>query len=396
MPDAYEIISQRSGDADLLASLEKLVPAIAERAHEAEQTGRIPQETIDSLQQIGLFRAVVPASMGGLEVEFPTVPKIFRLLGRGCMSTAWCMGFLVYHNFQFAHFGQQAQQEVWGTDAQTMAPGQVMPSGKAVEVEGGYRVSGRWGYATGILHGDWMLFSAPVEGSGEIRRFYAPISEFEILDTWHVSAMKATGSHDVQAEDMFVPAYRSVLVSDLREGRAPGLAINHGPLWRIPLLSFMSLGAVMPLVGGAEALFGIVQDMLRAKVGAYSGAKQAELMTQRVRMSRLDYQLRSTILMHEKATEQIWQAVQNGQPISREWRAEIRMVIAQTAANCRAIVDELALAAGSRGNYFKSPVQRIHRDVSALSTHALFEYDHLNNMHGGVILGAGLPEGAML
>ena len=334
--------------------------------------------------------------MGGLEVEFPTVPKIFRLLGRGCMSTAWCMGFLVYHNFQFAHFNQQAQEEVLGTNAQTMAPGQVMPSGKAVPVEGGYQVSGRWGYATGILHGDWMPFSAPVEGNGEIRRFYAPISDFEILDSWHVSAMKATGSHDVKAEDIFVPAYRSLLVSDLREGRAPGLKINHGALWRIPLLSFMSLGAVMPLVGGAEALFSHVQQMLQTKIGAYSGEKQAALMTQRVRMSGLDYQLRAAILMHEHAANRLWHAVQTGHPISREWRAEIRMVVAQTAATCRAIVDELALAAGSRGNYFKSPVQRIHRDVSALSTHALFEYDHLHNMHGGVLLGAGLPEGSML
>lgn len=382
--------------SDLLAGIEAMIPALRERAHAAEQAGRIPQDTVDELTALGAFRAVVPRRYGGMEVPFPVVPQIFRLLSRGCMSTGWTMGFLVYHNFQFAHFPRAAQDATWGVAGQTMAPGQVMPAGEAHVVEGGYRISGRWGYATGIQHGDYMLFSAPVTETGELRRFFAPVGAFEVQDTWHVSAMKATGSHDVTVSDLFVPEAHSIPVHDLREGRAPGLADNPGPLWRVPLLSFMSLGCVGVMLGAAEAMFEIVTRMLATKVGAYSGDRQAGLMTQKVRVARLQAELDATTLYFENAVQQIWQDVTAGRDIPRTDRARYRMVVAQTAANCHRIVDELAHAAGSRGNYHSSPVQRFHRDVSALSTHALFEYDHIASMQGGVVLGQGLPEGAML
>lgn len=144
-----------AGDA-LMAQLQALAADLNERASAAEAAGRIPDATVAALQRAGAFRAVVPERFGGLELPFPYVPQIFRILARGCVSTAWSMGFLVYHNFQFAHFGEDAQQEVWGegSPGYTMAPGQVMPAGTATPVEGGWRLNGYWGYATGIHHGD--------------------------------------------------------------------------------------------------------------------------------------------------------------------------------------------------------------------------------------------------
>ena len=143
--------------AELVARAAALVPALRMRARAAEENGRIPEETVDDLKAAGLFRAVVPKRFAGYEVDFKYIPQIFRELGRGCTSTAWAMGFLIYHNFQFAHFSERAQEDAWGGRGYTMAPGQVMPSGLAVPVDGGFQLSGRWGYATGIQHGDWML-----------------------------------------------------------------------------------------------------------------------------------------------------------------------------------------------------------------------------------------------
>jgi 3-hydroxy-9,10-secoandrosta-1,3,5(10)-triene-9,17-dione monooxygenase len=264
---------------ELVARAAAMVPDLRERARAAEDAGRIPDETIEDLQAAGLFRAVVPKRFGGYEVDFKYIPQIFRELGRGCTSSAWTMGFLIYHNFQFAHFSERAQQDVWGERGYTMAPGQVMPSGLAVPVDGGFELSGRWGYATGIQHGDWMLLSAPIE-DGEILRFFLPVSDFTILDTWHVAAMRATGSHGVTLENTFVPEHRSIRVADLRSGKAPGLTLNTGPLWRVPLLTLMCfgavgplLGAVGPLLGAAEAMLELVADILATKVGAYTGAK---------------------------------------------------------------------------------------------------------------------------
>lgn len=387
-----------SGDR-LLAALQELVPDLRASAQSAEQSGRIPAETIKALEDAMAFRAVVPKRYDGLELPYPYIPQIFRILGRGCTSTAWCMGFLVYHNFQFGHFTRAAQDDVWGGRGYTMAPGQVMPSGKAKQVEGGFEVSGHWGYATGVHHGDWMLLSAPTEmlsGETEMRRFFVPVENCNVLETWTVVAMKATGSDDITLKDELVPEHRSMLVSDLRNGTGEGLAHNSNPLWRMPLLSFMVLGAVGPFVGAAEALLEIVTDVMKTKVGAYSGEKQASLMSQNIRIARLSMELDSTIRLWEGHTEDVWDQVVAAETITAERRQEIRAVTSHVARTCTSICAELAGCVGSRSYYVDNPIQRFHRDISSLSTHALFEYDNMANLYGSVRLGGELSPNAMI
>ena len=399
-PTALPRVADASPEGDaLLAALAAMVPDLRARAAEAEATGRIPDATIAALEAAGAFRAVVPKRYGGMELPYPYVPQIFRILGRGCSSTAWAMGFLSYHNFQFGHFPLAAQDEVWGGRGYTMAPGQVMPSGQARAVDGGYRVSGRWGYATGIRHGDWMLVTAPTDtgdGVREMRRFYLPVAEVDVLDTWDVVAMKATGSHDVTVEEAFVPAHRSILVEDMREMRAEGLRHNPGPLWRMPLLSYMVLACAGPVVGAAEALLELVTEVMKVKVGAYSGERQQGLVSQNIRVARLAMDLDATVRLWEGHIAGLWDEVVAGETPSRERRAEIRAVTAHVVRSCYEIIDELARCVGSRSYYADSPIQRFHRDMSSLSTHALFDYDGLANLYGATRVGVELPATAMV
>jgi 3-hydroxy-9,10-secoandrosta-1,3,5(10)-triene-9,17-dione monooxygenase len=386
----------------LLENLNRMVPKLRERGHAAEKAGRIPQETIDELHEIGAFKAFVPKSYGGMEVEFPVLMNIFRYLARGCMSTGWCMGFLIYHNFQFAHYSKKAQDETFGDKGYTMAAGQVVPGGQAKKVEGGFILNGRWGYATGILHCDYMGLPAPLassnvsNGAEEIYRFYIPVKDFEIHDTWHVSAMKATGSRDVSLHNVFVPEHRGLPVAILREGKTPGLKINKGPLWRVPLMTFMVFGTIGPMIGGTEALLEMVTDILKTKVGSYSGDKQANLMTQKVRLARIKIELDSAIGLVEKRAEHLWAIINEGMIISREERIQNRMIISHVAKKCHDLGNELAYAAGSRGTYLDSHIQRFHRDINTLATHAIFEHDHVANMYGGTLMGIKLPESAMI
>ena len=381
--------------AELVARAAALVPALRMRARAAEENGRIPEETVDDLKAAGLFRAVVPKRFAGYEVDFKSIPQIFRELGRGCTSTAWAMGFLIYHNFQFAHFSERAQEDAWGGRGYTMAPGQVMPSGLAVPVDGGFQLSGRWGYATGIQHGDWMLLSAPVE-NGDIHRFFLPVSEFTILDTWHVAAMRATGSHDVTLENVFVPEHRSIRVADLRAGKAPGMALNTGPLWRVPLLTLMCFGAVGPLLGAAEAMLELVAEILATKVGAYTGAKMQNVMPARIRLANNKARLDATRGLFDAKIQMISDRVNDGGTLSSEERAEMRLVVSYIARESRAMVDELALMAGSRATFLDSPIQRFQRDINSLAGHAIFEFDHTADLYGGVMMGAEFPDNAMI
>lgn len=390
-----------SGD-DLLARLEDMVPHLRERGQAAEQAGRIPDETIHELDEIGAFRAVVPKLYDGLEVEFPVVAQIFRILGKGCIPTGWTMGFLIYHNFQFAHFSEKAQKEVWGGRGYTMAPGHLFPSGEAIPVDGGYRLTGRWGYGTGMLHADWVLFSAPVKGgndgwdSHDLRRFFVPIADCEILDTWNVTAMQATGSCDMRLNDVFVPEHRQVKATELISGTAPGMKINKGPLWRVPFITFATLAGMAPMIGGTEGLFEICADILKTKVGAQSHARQQELMTQQVRMARLKMDLKSAIALWENELDTVWERISGGGEMTLAERSEARMVTAYCARTCDAIANELAASVGSRSIFNDSPVQRFRREVNSLATHAFLDFDHLGSLYGQTLLGLELPPGTLL
>jgi len=385
----------------LLARMAAMVPDLRARGRAAEQAGRIPDATIAELDQAGAFRAVVPECYGGLELDFPVIPQILRIMGQGCVATAWTMGFLIYHNFQFAHFPEKAQKEVWSGRGYTMAPGHIMPSGSAVPVDGGYQVSGQWGYATGILHADWVLFSAPVTGHGknatpDLRRFYVPVEDCEIVDGWDVSTMAATGSYDMALDDTFIPEYRQVKIADVIAQTSPGLAINQGPLWRMPFISFTSLIAVAPMIGGAEAMFALTSDILKTKVGAQSGIVQQAAMAQQIRMARIQMTIKSMLALWENALDFVWEKTVSGAPLTMEERAEARVIAAHAAKICDQAANELAVAAGSRGIFNDAPLQRFRREINALATHAFFDYDHLASLYGGTLLGADLPPHAMI
>lgn len=392
-----------AGEA-LLARMEDMVPDLRARGRAAEEAGRIPDATIEALQRAGAFRAVVPKSHGGLELDFPVIPQILRILGQGCVATSWTMGFLIYHNFQFAHFSEKAQKEVWGGRGYTMAPGHIMPSGTAIPVDGGYRVSGRWGYATGILHADWVLFSAPVtaksgkqpKGAPDLRRFYVPVEDCDIMDGWDVSSMAATGSYDMGLTDVFVPEHRQVKIASVIAQTSPGLELNKGPLWRTPFVSFTSLIAVAPMIGGTEALFEFTSDILKTKVGAQSGARQQQLMTQQVRLARLKMTLKAMRCLWQEELDFVWEKTTGGAALSLAERAEARMVAAHCARICDDIANELAVSVGSRSIFNDAPMQRFRREINALATHAFFDHDHLASLYGGTLLGADLPAHAML
>ena len=389
---------------ELVTRARAMVPALRERAAATEAAGRISDETIQDLKDADLFRVAVPKRFGGHEVDFKFIPQIIREWGRGCTSSSWVLGFLMYHNFQYGHFPEEAQQEVWGpkTAGYTMSPGQVMPKGIAKPVNGGYELTGMWPYASGIHNGDFMLMSAPVEGSEgsegkrEIRRFFVPINKMTILDTWHVSAMKGSGSHNVELDGVFVPAHRSVNVDEFREGRCPGLALNTGPLWRIPTVVYLNIGSVGVLVGAAEAVVEMVSNILQEKVGAYSGAKLQQQMTTRLRLAENKMKLDATRAFFDGHIEDVSDKAARSETFSHEERLETRMIVSYIAHQAAEIVHDVGQMAGSRAKFLDSPIQRFQRDIESLDTHAFFELDHIGDVYGGTLMGQAIPPDVMI
>src|SRR5690349_2925993 len=211
--------------ADLIARARALTSTLAARAAKAEQDRRVPAETIADMQAAGLFRVFQPARWGGYEMDPATYFEIQLALAEGCMSTGWVYGVVGLHPWLMGLFDDRAAQEVGGTDDATLICSSLMPTGTAVLAPGGFRLSGRWKFSSGSEHcGFAFLGGAPAVdgGAGERSIFLVPRSDYAIEDTWRVSGLKATGSHDIVVKDAFVPDYRRLRWIDNFNGVGPG------------------------------------------------------------------------------------------------------------------------------------------------------------------------------
>src|SRR5919199_913469 len=224
---------------ELLARAEALVPVLRERAGHTEELRRLPDETIEDLHRAGLFRILQPKRVGGSELPFRSIVELVSIIGTGDGSTAWVLANLAAHHWMLAMFPKQAQDEVWGQSPDNLiGSALVFPRGRAHRVEGGYRVSGRWPFSSGVDPSTWNLLGAIAQdeeaGTAMPRIFLLPASDYTIIDTWHVIGLAGTGSKDVAAEDVFVPEYRSLAMDQITGGRNPGTAINQAVLYRLP------------------------------------------------------------------------------------------------------------------------------------------------------------------
>src|SRR5713101_965128 len=216
MPDAKTqnpASAARSPDfTELLARAEALVPVLRERAGRTEELRRLPDETLDELHRTGLFRILQPKRVGGSELPFRSIVELVAVIGRGCGSTAWVLANLAAHHWLLGMWSPEAQDEIWGQSPDNLiGSALIFPRGRARPVDGGYRLTGRWPFSSGVDPAAWNLIGAITSdeesGLSEPRIFLLPSSDYTIIDTWHVIGLGGTGSKDVAAEDVFVPDY---------------------------------------------------------------------------------------------------------------------------------------------------------------------------------------------
>src|SRR6476620_6451413 len=221
----------RSDIAAVIDRAAQLVPTLAARARATEQLRRIPEETISELTAAGLFRILQPHRMGGAELPYEALVRATAVLARGCGSTAWVYANLANHAFMLALWPGEAQQEVWSRSADALIGSALMfPPGRATKASGGFRLTGRWKFSSGIDACSWTMLGGIASADGELpdyRVFLVPAGDYETFDTWYAAGLRGTGSKDVAVSDIFVPEHRALAVNLMKGCAAPGAALNR-------------------------------------------------------------------------------------------------------------------------------------------------------------------------
>ncbi|UCH74462.1 MAG: acyl-CoA dehydrogenase family protein [Rhodospirillales bacterium] len=385
----------------LLDRARELLPALRERAAAAEEARLMPEETVRDFHESGLFRMLQPRRVGGSEMEIGFMVESSAVIARACASSAWSMVNLAIHHFMLGMWAPKAQDELWGEDADVLiASSLVFPAGKAKRVKGGFELSGRWPFSSGVGNSTWnMLAGMVADESGdaqpEARLFLVPDSDYEVIETWDAVGLCATGSHDVKAEGVFVPEHRTIRAADMTGGPTPGSEVNPGPLYRLPLYGIAPYVISGIPLGNALGAWELHTDHLRSRVSSYTGAKVSDFQAVQIKLadakSRIDAAER---LMLANCAEAM-RIARNGKVPDIETKAKWRGDGAFSVKLCTEATDIVFGLAGGAGLYEKSPLQRMFRDAHAGNAHVLFHMDVVGTLYGRVSLGLP-PESPLL
>jgi 3-hydroxy-9,10-secoandrosta-1,3,5(10)-triene-9,17-dione monooxygenase len=358
-------------NTELMAGAQKLVPVFRERALRTDAERKVPPESIAEMRAAGLLEVLLPQALGGSEVDFSVFSNITRLLATGCGSTAWVYAILAETAWIAALFPQKAQEEAF-EDRSALFCASVIPYGKVRAVDGGYRLSGRWQYLSGSDYATWAVLHASTETGPSIGTLVRR-SELRMVDDWQVLGLSGTGSKAGVAEDVFVPAWRTLPWESLLNGTAPGRDVHPDYLMgRVPrhFVTPFSLNPV--IVGLATRALELATELLR-KQAAAPAQPDWPAMQSRFAEAMVDVELANLImttygLRHDEI-------LRSGRPISERDIAFTRMLGARASILAKQAVDKIAAFSGSKFVYDANPLQLILRDAVTAASHRSASWD---------------------
>jgi alkylation response protein AidB-like acyl-CoA dehydrogenase len=364
------------GDAErLLAEIQRLAPTIAGRAAEIEAARRVPLDLIETLRSIGTFRLFVARSHGGLELDLSTGLRIIQALARIEGSVGWNTMIGNGGSLFAPLLPRQTFEEIYRDGPDVIFTGSVAPVGTAEATWVGWQVSGRWPFASGCQHADWLVgFSVmtengkPLPGDGNggkpwVRGVLLPAREWWIEDTWHVMGLKGTGSHHISLNDAIVPEANFI---DLEKG-TPCLP---GPLYQavlhlLPLLhSAFSVGVAEGALDDLLALANSGRQQLRAAVPM----RASEIF--QYELGRVAAELRAARAALTVQAASHWRHALAGTLRDETLFAEGTQTGIWVSGACARVVDACFTLAGGSAVYDSSPLQRRMRDLHAATLHA--------------------------
>jgi indole-3-acetate monooxygenase len=356
--------------ASYVEAAQRLAPRVREVRREIERERTLPAALVDAMTEAGFFRLWLCRAFGGPELTFAEFLPVIEELSRADGSVGWCAMIAAVWSRLSGSVVEEVGREIFA--AGSRLAGSVNPTGKAVAVPGGFRVSGRWSYGSFIQHSHWTVGNSIVHdgdtprrddnGAPDIRFIIFPTSEVEIIDNWHVSGLRGTGSSDFQVSDLFVPKQRSLPAF-------AAIAVQPGTLFRTPLIT--TFAATLPCVsiGIARAAIDAFIELAEGKTPAGSASRLRDKPTAQADLGRAEAQLRAGRAFLLEAMEEIWEEAAAGRIPTLRQRAIARLAAAKAAEASAQAVDLLYNAAGGTALFESNPLERCFRDVHATTQH---------------------------
>ena len=372
----------------LMDAVESVRDTLEAGAEEGEETGTLPQTSVDALYDSGLLRLKMPCALGGAEADLVTQLDVLEAVCEIEPSAGWCLMIgAASMGGVGAFLPDDAIEEIFADGNPPKTAGVFAPFGKAVPVDGGYLLSGRWSFASGIRHSNWISAGARVitEKPGHPAQVRATVrtADVKIHDNWHVMGLRGTRSCDFSVENLFVPtsfAYDVSLTEPLR----------GGPIYRLGRPGFVTNEHSAFALGVARRALNTALEVGQSKTRGYNSVNPLACRPAFQRMlSEADLRLRATRLLNVEVLEEASRAVNEGHPPSPLLQTEMRSLCSYTTDVAVDIVTQAFRFAGGAALFDDSILQRCLRDINAGAQHQMVS-DAAYENHGQFML--NLPD----
>ena len=379
---------------DFLTTAHALAPRLRERSARCEELRRVPDETIADFMDTGLTRLTQPFRHGGFELGWDVLCEVSQVLAAACGSQAWIQRIMADHALLVATFPAEAQHEVWGKDFNTLTSASFDPVGRATRVEGGYLLSGRHGFSSGVDHAGWMICGGYIH-DGERKDgphfFLVPRKDVTIVDDWHTMGLSGTGSKTFIIDRKFVPEHRFLDGRLSRDGHGPGTLVNTSPIYRTPR------GGGVTSTGFASLAVGMGRGVLQEWL-AFTGPRKSrgvpvgELATTHLIAAEASAELDAAELLFMSVLRDAMRKLESGESVSDEEKMKSKRNVAYACKLALEAGTRLFNQAGGRALFTDGHLQRQYRNLLGGASHHAVVWEDAAVEYGAELL---RPSGAI-
>jgi alkylation response protein AidB-like acyl-CoA dehydrogenase len=373
----------------LVEAARALAPQIRAFSDQMETGCRLPSPLVKAIADAGLFRMLVPKKLGGLEVDVATMIAAIEEVSKIDGSAGWCVMIGGTGGVISAYLREEVAHEIYGSNPQVVTGGTLAPHGKAIAVDGGYRVSGRWPFGSGCQHCNWLMGGCVICKNGkpgllankepDSRMMIFPATDAQIIDTWSVSGLRGTGSHDFAVTNLFVPEKRSAsLITDQ--------PYQPGPTYAFPVFGLLAVGVTSVALGMARGAIDTLVELAGSKIPTGSRRRLSERSLVQMQIAQAEALLRSARSFLCETAGEVWKTAAAGDKIPIKQRALLRLAATHATTSSAQAIDLMYHAAGTSSIYASSPLQRYFRDIHVLTQHAVTA-PPIYEMTGRLLLG---------